>query len=46
MNITQTFYDDLAPQYHKLFLSNGCRKVTWRFPEETGFYQPIIVVRK
>lgn len=29
-----------------LFLSCGCRKVTWHFPEETGFYQPIIVVRK
>ena len=27
-------------------LSLGCRKVTWRFPEETGFYQPIVVAQK
>ena len=25
---------------------NGCREVTWLFPEETGFYQPIVVARK
>ncbi len=24
----------------------GCREVTWRFPEETGFYQPIVLARK
>lgn len=30
----------------KLFLSYGCRNVTWLFPEETTFYQPIIVARK
>ena len=29
-----------------LLQSNGCRDVTWRFPEETGFYQPIVVARK
>ena len=29
-----------------LLLSGGCRKVAWRFPEETGFYQPIVVARK
>ena len=29
-----------------LFISNGCKEVVWLFPEETGFYQPIIVVRK
>lgn len=29
-----------------LFLSNGCGSVDWLFPEETGFYQPIIVARK
>ena len=29
-----------------LFLSNGCSEVIWKFPEETGFYQPIAVVRK
>jgi len=29
-----------------LLLSGGCRKVTWRFPEETGFYQPIVIAEK
>lgn len=29
-----------------LFLANGCREVQWIMPEETGFYQPIIVARK
>jgi SAM-dependent methyltransferase len=29
-----------------LFIVNGCNKVTWLFPEETGFYQPIIVAKK
>ncbi len=29
-----------------LFLANGCRDAVWMFPEETGFYQPIVVVRK
>jgi len=29
-----------------LFVSNGCRNVTWLFPKETGFYQPIVVARK
>lgn len=82
MDITQTFYDNMAAQYDKLFfdwqaatneqaifldrifaengfdrtarreeltnllLSGGCRKVTWRFPEETGFYQPIVIAEK
>lgn len=30
----------------KLFLSVGCRKVEWLFPEETGFYQPVAVAKK
>lgn len=30
----------------ELFLLSGCSEVSWLFPEETGFYQPIIVVRK
>lgn len=34
MNITQTFYNSIATQYDKLF------------PEETGFYQPIVIARK
>ena len=29
-----------------LFTANGCKEVVWLFPEETGFYQPIIIVRK
>lgn len=29
-----------------LFSSCGCRSVTWLFPKETGFYQPIIVAMK
>ena len=24
----------------------GCRDVIWKFPEETGFYQPIVAARK
>lgn len=27
-------------------LSNGCSSVDWKFSEETGFYQPIIIARK
>ena len=26
-----------------LLLSHGCSEVKWMFPEETGFYQPIVV---
>ena len=26
--------------------SSGCRDVVWKFPEETGFYQPIVIARK
>ncbi len=29
-----------------LLLENGCREVKWLFPEETGFYQPIVVAKK
>lgn len=29
-----------------LLLRNGCKAVTWLFPEETGFYQPIVVGQK
>ena len=29
-----------------LLLANGCSKVEWKFSEETGFYQPIVVARK
>lgn len=30
----------------ELLLKNGCKKVEWKFPEETGFYQPIFAARK
>ena len=29
-----------------LLISYGCSKVEWKFPEETGFYQPIVVAQK
>ncbi len=29
-----------------LLQSAGCRMVTWLFPEETGFYQPIVIAKK
>lgn len=29
-----------------LLLASGCSKAEWKFPEETGFYQPIVVARK
>lgn len=30
----------------QLLLANGCSQVTWLFPEETDFYQPMVVARK
>lgn len=30
----------------KMLLDNGCSEVNWEFPEETGFYQPIVIARK
>ena len=30
----------------ELLLAHGCKAVTWMFPEETGFYQPIVIARK
>lgn len=29
-----------------LLLAKGCSKVEWKIPEETGFYQPIVVAKK
>lgn len=29
-----------------LLVSNGCSKVVWKFPEETNFYQPIVIAKK
>ena len=30
----------------RLLRAGGCSEVVWKFPEETGFYQPIVVARK
>ncbi|MBR6522232.1 MAG: class I SAM-dependent methyltransferase [Oscillospiraceae bacterium] len=30
----------------ELLLANGCSEVAWKFPEETGFYQPIVIAKK
>ena len=29
-----------------LLISNRCSNVVWQFPEETGFYQPIVIAKK
>ena len=29
-----------------LLISSGCSKVVWVFPEESGFYQPIVIAKK
>lgn len=29
-----------------LLMANGCSRVVWMSPEETGFYQPIVVAQK
>ncbi len=29
-----------------LLTANGCSRVVWKFPEETGFYQPIVIAIK
>ena len=29
----------------ELLLDSGCSAVSWHFPEETGFYQPIVIAR-
>jgi SAM-dependent methyltransferase len=30
----------------ELLLAAGCSEVEWKFPDETGFYQPIVIARK
>ena len=30
----------------KYLLVHGCSEVKWKFPEETGFYQPIVIAKK
>ena len=29
-----------------LLMNCGCRNVEWKLPEETGFYQPVVIARK
>jgi len=29
-----------------MLIANGCSEVVWKFPEETGFYQPIVIAKK
>jgi len=29
-----------------LLINAGCDKVIWKFPDETGFYQPIVIAKK
>lgn len=30
----------------QLLLANGCSEITWIAPEDSGFYQPIVIARK
>lgn len=32
-------------ELQKMLLDNGCCEVIWKYPEETGFYQPVVVAR-
>lgn len=29
-----------------LLIAYGCSNVVWKFPEETGFYQPVVIAKK
>ena len=33
-------------ELEELLLSNGCSNVAWKFPDKTGFYQPILIAYK
>ena len=33
-------------ELNKLLITNGYNQVEWKFPEETGFYQPIVIAKK
>lgn len=30
----------------ELLLADGCREVRWVFPEQSGFYQPVVIAKK
>lgn len=36
----------LREEITSLFTDNGCSEVIWKFPEETNFYQPIVIAKK
>ena len=46
--LTQYIIDDEEnlEELTNLLLSSGCSQVIWKFPEESGFYQPIVIARK
>ncbi len=33
-------------EFTELLIKNGCKKVSWLFPDETLFYQPIVIAEK
>ncbi len=33
-------------ELQRLLLAGGCREVVWKLPEQTGFYQPVVLARK
>jgi SAM-dependent methyltransferase len=35
-----------AEELTSLLLAGGCSEVVWKRPEDTGFYQPIVIARK
>ncbi len=36
----------LREELTALLLDAGCRRVDWKFPEETGFYQPVVLAMR
>lgn len=36
----------LREELTRLLTACGCSSVEWKFPEETGFYQPIVIAKK
>lgn len=36
----------LRKELTDILLANGCSRVDWKMPEETGFYQPVVIATK
>ena len=36
----------MTEEMTNILKENGCSEVVWLFPEETDFYQPIVVAKK